>query len=159
MIRAIILILAVTLFKTVNYELRPTINQKPSTVLKTGWYYVLDKENSHSKQLYKSNEKYFIDPQPIVLAKHFTKVEIVSSNNNGKPYQYLLIKFDQIGTDAWSNATEKALYKKLALVIDDKLIVAPTVNSKIIAGISALGRGDLSAKELEKFEKILKSEM
>lgn len=159
MIRAIVLILAVTLIKPVSYELKQTTNQKASTALKTGWYYVLDKENSYSKQLYKSNEKYFIDPHPIVLAKHFAKVEIESSNYNGKPNQYLLIKFDQIGTDAWSKATEKALNKKLALVIDGKLIIAPTVNSKITAGVSALNRGDLSEEELEKFKKILRSEM
>ena len=39
--------------------------------------------------------------------------------------------------------------KQLALVINDKLIITPKVNSQITAGVSAINRLDYSKQELE----------
>ncbi|MGZ4006993.1 MAG: SecDF P1 head subdomain-containing protein [Mucilaginibacter sp.] len=149
------IILLLMVLKPIGYELI----QKGNGKLKTGWYYIVDKENSYSRQLYKSNNKYFIDPEPIVSIKHFNKIELITDDFNGKPNQYLSIRFDAVGADAWSKATGKSIYKKLALIIDDKLIYAPEVNAQITGGISALNPGNYSKAELENFEKIIKSEM
>ena len=145
-------IFLVVLLKPITYGLNQTDNK-----LKTGWYYIDEKAGSYQRQLYKSNEKYFINPQPIVLAKHFITVEL--SGSDSKHDLYILIRFDATGASAWEKATGKSIHKKLALIIDDKLIYTPQVEAQITAGISALNPGVFSQEEMEHFEKILKSEM
>ena len=55
---------------------------------------------------------------------HFNKkVEVQDVKYNGIANQFILIQFDSLKTDAWSIATSKAMNKKLALIIDDKLII------------------------------------
>ncbi len=136
-----------------------SLNQAPQSNLKTGWYYIEDSKNDCIRQLDKSDEKYYINPNPIVTAEHFSKLEIQAVAHNGVADQYLLIRLDSIGRSAWSIATGRAIYKKLALIIDDKLVFVPQVNAQITSGVSALNCGTYSKSELEAFASKIKAEM
>lgn len=151
-----ILILISLIISSGNVKRSGNTKQIKLTTLSSGWYYISEKPNAYPRKLYKMNDSYFIEPKPIVSVKHFSKIEFQQNIYNRN---YLLIHFDSDGTKAWSIATEKALYKKLALIVDDKLIFAPEVNAQITSGISALNPTNFSNEELGRFEKILKSEM
>lgn len=139
---------------------RPHIlSEKLQGHLPTGWYYIEDSKTDYLRQLEKSDEKYYVNPDPIITVKHFSKLEVEDINYDGVASQILVIRFDSIGNGAWRIATSRAIYKKLALIIDDKLVHVPRVNAQITSGISALNRGTYSKEELEAFAKRIKMEM
>jgi hypothetical protein len=136
----------------------PNITKHDSTILYTGWYYIVDTDNGFKRQLDKSTDTFFIDPKPIVVAKNFTTFEIYESNAGGQKYIGLTMRLDEQGTENWSVATEKAIGKQLAFILDNKLLYIAKVNSQITAGVTALNRGDYSKAELENFKTIIESE-
>jgi len=125
------------------------------STLATGWYYICDTANGFKRELDKTVESYFIDPRPIVTKQNFIKLEIFDTDFKGqyKDYTGLKMMLDEDGTKEWSNATEKAMYKKLALIIDNKLINAPEVNAQITSGKTLLNRTEYSKQEIEAFKK------
>lgn len=116
--------------------------------LQTGWYYISDKETDFKRQLDKSSETYYIDPNIIVSVQQFDKMEVSENNSQNEKFSMLTIRFDKEGTEAWSIATEKSIGGQLAMIINDKLVIAPRVNAQITGGISAINRTDYSIKEL-----------
>jgi preprotein translocase subunit SecD len=136
----------------------PDILKHDSTILYTGWYYVVDSSNSYKRQLDKSEEAYYLDPKPIVTAKNFTKFEIYESNFKDKKYLGLTMRLDKEGTESWSNATLRAQGSRLAFILDNRLLQVAMVNSQITGGVTALNRGDYSRQELENFKTIIESE-
>lgn len=70
----------------------------------------------------------------------------------------MLIKLGDKGTEAWSIATEKYVGKKLAFILDNKLLEADYVNSPITAGVTALIRSGYTKGELENFKTMIESE-
>ena len=108
------------------------------SVLVTGWYYILDSGNGFKRQLDKSHEIYVIDPKPIVTKANFIKIEIFETDFNGAYPDYigLMIMLDQDGINAWTFATRKSIHKKLALIINNKLIYTPIVNAEITNGMT-----------------------
>ena len=136
----------------------PDITKHDSTILYTGWYYIVDTDNGFKRQLDKSTDTFFIDPKPIVTAKNFTTFEIYESNAGGENYIGMTMRLDGKGTENWSVATEKAIGKQLAFILDNRLLQVAKVNSQITAGVTALNRGDYSRAELENFKTIIESE-
>jgi len=136
----------------------PNITKHDSTILYTGWYYIVDTNNGFKRQLDKSTDTFFIDPKPIVTAKNFTTFEIYESNAGGQKYIGLTMRLDETGTENWSVGTEKAIGKQLAFILDNRLLQVAKVNSQITAGVTALNRGDYSRTELENFKTIIESE-
>ena len=134
------------------------ITKHDSTILYTGWYYVVDTHNGSRRQLDKSNEIFFLDPSPIVTAKNFTTFEIYESNAGGHSYLGLTMRLDKEGTENWRIATENSIGKQLAFVLDNRLLQVPRVNSQITAGVTALNRGNYTRQELENFKTIIESE-
>lgn len=72
--------------------------------------------------LNKTKEVYFINPEIIVSVKHFIKIEHVKNDPKKSWGPSLIMRFDKTGTDTWSIATDKAIGKKLALIIDNGLV-------------------------------------
>lgn len=134
------------------------ILKQDSTVLYTGWYYVVDRPNGYKRQLDKSDETYYLDPKPIITAKNVTTFEIYESNHNGKKYFGLTMRLDKEGTEKWSYATQKSIMKKLAFILDNRLLQVATVYSQITGGVTAINRGDYTRQELENFKTIIESE-
>ena len=129
-----------------------------STILYTGWYYVVDTPNGYKRQLDKSDETYYLDPKPIITAKNVTTFEIYESSYQNKKEFGLAMHLDQEGTENWSYATQKAIMNKLAFILDNRLLQVATVNSQITGDITALNRGLYSKQELENFKRIIESE-
>ena len=127
------------------------------SILVTGWYYIIDEDNGFERQLDKTDKFYFIDPKPIVVKEHFEKIKIYKTNFRGQYEDYigLSIQINQKYADLWADATEKYIGKQLGLIIDNKLVNAPRVNSKIPNGITALNRDVYDREELENFKKQL----
>jgi preprotein translocase subunit SecD len=142
-----------------GYNDAHSLNQGPQSNLKTGWYYIEDSKNDYLRPLDKSDEQYYVNPDPIITARHFNKVEVQDLKYNGVAKQYLLIRFDSIGKSLWGFATLRSINKKLALIIDDKLVYVGLVNEPITSGVSALNRGIYSRAELEAFADKIKMEM
>jgi hypothetical protein len=138
----------------------PPILKHDSTILYTGWYYVIDTTNGFKRQLDKSAETYLLDPKPIVTAKNVISFDIYESNYNGKKYFGLTMRLDKEGTENWSFATGKAEITgmRLAFILDNRLLQVAKVNSQITGGVTALNRGDYSKEELENFRAIIQSE-
>jgi len=124
------------------------------STLMTGWYYISDNDSGFVRQLDKTDEFYTINPFPILTAEDMTTIA-VDKNNWGN--LYLLIKFGKEGTELWRVATGKAIGKKLALIVNDKLLYTAYVNSEITAGVSTLGRTDYSKEEYEKVKQTIES--
>jgi len=141
--------------KMINKSIADSTGGIPDTTLQTGWYYVIDLDNGYKRQIKKSQVYYFIDPKPIVLSKNFKTLKIYN-NRDGVPE--MLITLDDKGTDAWSTATEKYIGKRLAFILDDKLLEADYINSQITGGITALIGGDYRKEELEKIKAVIESE-
>jgi preprotein translocase subunit SecD len=70
----------------------------------------------------------------------------------------MIMTLDEIGTEAWSVATEKYIGKKLAFILDDNLLEADYVNSQITGGITALISGDYRKDELENIKAVIEKE-
>jgi preprotein translocase subunit SecD len=88
----------------------------------------------------------------------FDKLELTESKYDNEKYPMIIIRFDSKGTDNWSIATEKSIGGKLALIINDKLVIAPKVNAQITAGVSAINRPDYSKQDIDEIFKTIENE-
>ena len=136
----------------------PDILKHDSTILYTGWYYVVDTPNNYKRKLDKSDETYYLNPKPITNAKNITTFEIYESSYNNKKVFGLTMRLDKQGTENWTNATYRAVGNKLAFVLDNRLLQVAMVNSQITGGVTALNRNNYSRQELENFKTIIESE-
>ncbi len=125
------------------------------TILQTGWYYVVDSNNGYRRQLNKDTIFYFIDPIPIVTVEKLDTLKIFKSING---YYGLLMKLNNEGTQAWSDATGKAIGRHLAFILDNKLMYVPRVESQITVGVTALNSTVYSQKELEVIKSTIEEE-
>ena len=128
-----------------------TANTAP--ILKTGWYYMSTQETEFKRQLDKSLEFFYINPEVKVPVEQFEELNVVENESNGTKYSSLIIRFDKNGTENWSNATKESLGKRMALIIDDKLVAVPVINAQISTGVSSFS--GYTKEELEEFIKII----
>ena len=128
-----------------------------STILYTGWYYVVDSSKGHRRQLEKSDKTYFLDLKPIITSKNISTFEIYESSHNAEKHFGLVMRFDKEGTENWSMATRNSIGNKLAFILDNRLLQVATVNSQITGGVSELS-GNFSKQELENFKTIIENE-
>jgi preprotein translocase subunit SecD len=130
------------------------VKQKGSTILKTGWYYVVNSRSGVKRQLDKSKEHYFIDKHPIVTANNFTNLLLDGSTYSyGPEYQYrLVMQLDLAGAKLMGMATKKSIGKKLAFILNDKLLNVVGVMAMVDNGMTVMDRGTYTKEELEKFK-------
>ncbi len=136
----------------------PGILKHDSTILYTGWYYVVESSNEYKRELDRSDETYYLDPKPIITAKNIETFEIYESTFQDKKDLGLAMRLDEEGTESWSKATLRAQGSRLAFILDNRLLQVAMVNSQIIGGVTALNRGIYSREELENFKTIIESE-
>lgn len=133
------------------------INNVNTKTLCTGFYYVVDSVNDFKYQLDKSAETYYLDPAPILIKSNILSTEIYSTEFEEATENYtgLGIKFDDYGTKKWADATQKATLKRIALIIDNKLVIASIVNGQITGGVAAINRTEYTLADIEGFKKQL----
>lgn len=118
------------------------------SILVTGLYYVTETDNGFKRQLDKTDELYFLDPKPILIKEYFGKLDISEGLYSGYEIE-ILIKKQYVSL--WADATEKAIGSRIGFVIDNQLVYAPYVNTKIHTGRVSLNRPEYSKEELEEF--------
>ncbi len=134
------------------------IAKRDSSVLSTGWYYVSDSTTTLKRILDKSTDTFSIAPKPIVSAKDFAMVELNEIKEGGQKVIVLTMLLNEEATEKWSIATEKAIDKQLAFVLDNKLLYVVRITTQITVGVATLNRSLYSRQELEKFQTIIESE-
>jgi preprotein translocase subunit SecD len=122
--------------------------------LKTGWYYLTEDRIGTSRQLNSTDEFYLIDTVPIVTVQEVEKIELIVYQHQNQ----LSITFKESAKEKWKIATEKSIGKKLAFILDDKLIMAPNVMEAIPNGKSSIA-GHFSKDELLAIKKRIEKEM
>ena len=124
-------------------------NLQDST-LATGWYYIENKNNGFGRQLEKTEEIYFVNPRPIVIAANFKEITL-EKNKWDEPF--LLIPLDKTGTQAWAEATSKAAGSQLGLIVNNRLLYAPHINSQVTGGATVLNSADYTTEEYQEIKK------
>lgn len=125
------------------------------TILKTGWYYVSEQETNFKRQLDKSSDFYYINPNVIVSVEQFKELEITEDERQGTKISSLIIRFDKKGTENWSVATRNSIGRQVALIIDNELVSVSKVNAQIKVGVSSLFGFNYSKEELVEFVKLI----
>jgi preprotein translocase subunit SecD len=124
-------------------EGQPAQTAKPRRtrqLLVTGWYYITEQPNNFKRQADKTNQFYYIDPNPVVTVKHFKQLDLSEAKWMNRTYPSLIIRFDEQGTKAWGAATARSVHNKMAFIIDNKLIITPTINQPSKTGdVSVVG--------------------
>lgn len=119
--------------------------------LATGWYYVTD-STGWKRTLLKTSEEYHLDPQPILTAQDIDRMEVVEGHNAPQPFYLLVMYFDADAAKTWKDATHRYIFRKLAFVIDNRLVHVATVQSGIDGGVAAINSGTYTKEELEQFK-------
>jgi preprotein translocase subunit SecD len=135
MFKALLLIPAILLMPLKhNYKHTLAVHAKP--YLKTGWYYVTDESNNYKRSQQNSKESYFIKPRLIIPVSDLQTLEIRDAYEPGASEIYM--KFNARGTNAFRIATGNSINKRLAFIIDDKLIYIAIVNAQINSGLAVI---------------------
>ncbi len=114
---------------------------------KTGVYYVTDSV-SGNKMCADSIHCYYLNAAPIVTIRNYIKIKSVREPNIGS--YSISIGLDKEGTIAFDSATKKSISKKLAFVVDNKLISAPVVIDEIKGGKFKISSPHSSKEEIDK---------
>lgn len=122
------------------------------SVLVTGWYFVEKDSIGFERQLEKTEDVYFINPHPIVVASNFKKVALEKNIYNDF---YLSISLDKVGTRAWAEATLKATGRKLGFILNNRLLYVPHINSQITGGMTAVNSSNYTKEEYEEFKRLI----
>ena len=125
------------------------------TDLVTGCYYITNDSTMLRRYLPETHERFFIDPHPIVTVDHFKELKKTTEDPG---YLSITVSLDEPGTTAWTLATEKYANKRIAVIVRNNLLMAPTVNGKIEGGVFVIS-GSFDKKEQEMIYQEIDSEM
>jgi preprotein translocase subunit SecD len=144
-----------------QYEkwLRQDQEYRADTVLTTGWYYIVDVTTKYRRTIEKINESYYLLPTPFLTVRNFESIEVYQSSPNVGSYWGLAIRLDDSGAVSLRRATDSWIDHKVGLVVDNKLLSAQLVLSRITGGITALNNGSESQQELVELKARLEAEM
>ena len=130
-------------------------NTKAQSVLPTGYYYVVEKSDS-SVYLIGVEDSLYLDKNPILTISDFKKIKV-----KGSGYEtHLEIELNKDAQERFRIATSKWIGKKIAFVIDSKIIMAPIVVSEIPNGIVWISGGNrFTKKELADIKKKMEQQI
>ncbi len=110
--------------------------------------------------IYKKRPDGPYDKTPIVLKKrvlmtgeHIADAS-VAFNNYNQPY--VAMSFDRRGSEIFERITEENVHKRLAIVLDDKVYSAPTIQEKISGGRASI-TGRFTAQEAHDLAIVLRA--
>lgn len=119
--------------------------------LETGCYFVAEHAGDNCITVVSvgpQGSPYCLRPMPIVTAANFKKVELNSYTLDGKQEYNIGITLDEIGRERFSAATGSYIGKRIAMVVDGKIVMAPIVKAKIESGRLQLNTLHHSREEL-----------
>ena len=129
------------------------------TAFETGCYYVIDNSAGSclKPQPDKSGRSYCLDTKPIVTKADFLGVELNEFILEQKKEYTLIIRLNDKGRDEFANATDKYTGKRIAFVIDNRLIMAPVAKTRIDSGVISLDTLHWTYDELKIFYETINS--
>ncbi len=149
-----------------NYSKDSSEILKFNRALHTGWYFVSDTLTGYKRQLFKFNESYSIEPTPIVTTVNFKEVSLFHEKDCWAVFTWL----NKSGAQSLNIAKQKARGKKLAFILDDKLIrlqpvddpqfasVEDDVDPRVYGEVLTFPCNSFPQDELKNFDTILKNE-
>ncbi|PBQ32673.1 hypothetical protein CNR22_13120 [Sphingobacteriaceae bacterium] len=121
--------------------------------LETGCYAVTQTPTKYSRITRGSSDVIYLQPVPLVNLNQIVDVQM--SNRDGFS---LYIYFNKRGEEAFTEATEKYTGKRLAIVVDNEVIIAPKIAGKI-TGESVQIAGGFTEDEMFELYKKIKEEI
>lgn len=123
------------------------------TDLVTGCYYITD-DTSHVKRFLDQEQRsFYLDPHAIVTVDHFESIR--------KTMEYgcqIEITLDETGAEALKLATAKSIDKRIGVVVDNYLLMAPVVQGEIAGGRFVIS-GGFDKNEQERIYNFIDHEM
>lgn len=89
------------------------------------------------------------------MVKNATK-QVGSTSKNSPSVPYVSLEFNEEGTERFAEATEENLGKTIMIVMDDEVISAPTVSSKITDG-NAMISGHFTGESAENLAALIRA--
>jgi hypothetical protein len=126
------------------------VREAGNTYLETGWYFVVDEGKGFKRVQKDDTLVFYIDPTPIIVTADIAEMNI-DTDQLGRPS--ITMKFDEEATKWWADATEMAIGKQIACVIDDEVVIAPRVMGQIPNGLSQIATGQNTEEELREMIK------
>lgn len=111
-------------------------NQKRDVSRQNGWYYILD------------NRKDSISDEPIVTVKDFVALRLDSSEMSGQPFYEIVGRVSKYKLNAWGDATEKVIGKRIGFVYNNEVITCPQVNMRLESGYFSISNPAYDIKDL-----------
>jgi preprotein translocase subunit SecD len=110
--------------------------------LKTGFYRTAINDSCSVSDNYlrisDSEKNYCIYKNPIITDANFESVKIQKDTSEQGPSYIVSIKLDSTGTEKIKEITTKIVGEKIAFIIDNKVITAPTLRDPITSGHIAI---------------------
>lgn len=123
-----------------NNKKPPHFYKTSQGILKTGLYEINESETNSCKKhdVEKGKEKKVCIDSPLVIGvDHIEKVETVSVEYEGisEKERQLRVKFNKIGKKKFEEFTNKNRGRRIAFVINDRIVSMPFIQEKISSGI------------------------
>lgn len=100
------------------------------------------------------NKKPIVLKQKVLMTGEHISDASVAFNNYNQPY--VAMSFDRRGSKIFERITEDNVHKRLAIVLDDKVYSAPTIQEKISGGRASI-TGQFTAKEAHDLAIVLRA--
>lgn len=121
--------------------------------LATGLYFVVDSGYGYPRK--NEWEVLYIDPSPIVTAGNLTRIR---TDNSPDDRLDVVFEMDSIGSARWQVATRRCAGDRVAIVVQNEVVSAPTVTEEIPLGRASFDPGPNSSISAVQFAEILKRE-
>lgn len=133
----------------------PPVPSSPNELI-TGCYYIIDDTTALKRTIVERDtlKTYYIDPKAIMTVGDFEEVDL--SDEDG--WLSINIKLNEQGKKAFARATKNYKGRKLAFVIRDGLVMAPTVYEEITGGAISIN-GNFQKEKLERYLEVIHFEM
>lgn len=106
--------------------------------LKTGFYTVVENDSCGSStdfiKIMDGEDEYCLIKIPVVTEDNFTSVRVVSDTSKEGIFNTVRIKLDSTTAKGFKEVTSRLVGKKLAFIVNNKLITAPILRDPIESG-------------------------
>ena len=120
----------------------------------TGIYEVIESDSCSKINNYYSlkylSEELCLKQNPVIYISDFDSIRIASTEINEEKLFALNIKLSESATKHFEEVTSNNIGRRLALIINNEIIIAPVVKGTIPSGLISVEDDEVRIKELEK---------
>ncbi len=107
-------------------------------VLQTGIYRIVETDSCTNENEYiklsDSEQDYCLQRSPLITSNDFDSVKIITDTTEGWNNYTIIIKMTSSAGVLFGKETTKLVGKKVAFVVNDKIIMAPVIRDPILSG-------------------------